>query len=108
MNISIFLRSPRRWRFAGAEDGSRNSQIVLNALCERVRATEHASRDPPLRVFEPRHGLAEIVERGAVVREKRLRVSRPHFERDYINISEDALRHGYLSAHQRLGFFEAL
>ena len=106
MNI-ICLRSPRRWRFAGAEDGSRNSQIVLNALCERVRATENASRGP-LRVFEPRHGLAEIVERGAVVREKRLRVSRPHFERDYINISEDALRHGNRCAQQCLGFFKVL
>ena len=33
-------------------------------LVDRVRATEHAPRGP-FRVLERRHGLAEIVERGA-------------------------------------------
>ena len=37
----------------------------LNVHCERVRSTEHAPRDP-FSVLERRHGLAEIVERGAV------------------------------------------
>ena len=45
--------------FAGAERGSRGSQFVLNSLCDRVR--------DPFRVLERRHGLVEIVERGAVV-----------------------------------------
>ena len=42
---------------------------------ERVRAAEHAPRDP-CRLLERRHGLAEIVERGAgVLVAERLRVS---------------------------------
>ena len=41
-------------------------QIVLNFRRERVRAAEDASRDP-FRFLERRHGLAEIVERGAGV-----------------------------------------
>ena len=41
-----------------AEDGKRFSQIVLNGLCERVRAAEHPCG--PHRVLERRHGLAEI------------------------------------------------
>ena len=32
--------------FAGAEFGSRVSRDTLNPHCDRVRATEHASRDP--------------------------------------------------------------
>jgi hypothetical protein len=32
--------------------------------CGRVRATEHASRDP-FCLLERRHGLVKIVERGA-------------------------------------------
>ena len=42
------------------------SQIVLNPNCVWVRAAEHAPRDA-FRVLERRHGLAEVVERGAVV-----------------------------------------
>ena len=45
--------------FAGAARGSRGSQFVLNSLCGRVR--------DPFRVLERRHGLVEIVERGAGV-----------------------------------------
>jgi hypothetical protein len=48
------------------ERGSRISNINLNRFCGRVRAPEHAPRDPS-RVLEHRHGLAEIVERGARV-----------------------------------------
>ena len=54
----------------------RGSQIVLNPFCERVRAAEHAPRGP-FRVLERHHGLAEIVERGAVVVVERQRVNRP-------------------------------
>ena len=59
---------PRRRRFAGAERGSRLSQFALNAHCGRVRAAEHAARDL-CRILEHRHGLAEIVERGAGVQD---------------------------------------
>ena len=45
--------------FAGAEHRPRVLQIFLNPLRERVRATEHAPRDP-LQILERRHGLAEI------------------------------------------------
>ena len=63
----------RRRRFAGAERGSGVLQGPLNHHCERVRAAEHAPRSP-LRLLELRHGLAEIIERGAGVGVKRSRV----------------------------------
>ena len=50
---------------AGAERGLRESQASLNPLCDRVRATQHAPRDP-CRLLERRHGLADIVECGVV------------------------------------------
>ena len=40
----------------------RVSQSFLNRRCERMRASEHAPRDP-FRVLERRRGLAEIVGR---------------------------------------------
>ena len=81
---SSFITRSRRWRWgllldnanliinatssparlAGAERGSRLSQVILHRRCERMRATKHAPRGPP-RLLERRHGLAEIVERGA-------------------------------------------
>ena len=42
---SSFTRSPSA-AFAGAEGGSRVLQFVFNPFCERVRAPEHAPRDP--------------------------------------------------------------
>ena len=71
-----------------------------------MRATKHAPRGP-LRVLERRYGLAEIVERGAVVHENRLRVSPPHLERELIILTENAPRHGRHFAEQCPGFFEA-
>ena len=59
-----FLRTPRRRRLAGAEDCSDVSKGALIVCCERVRTTEHAPRDP-FRVFNRRHDLTELVERGA-------------------------------------------
>ena len=56
---------PRR-RLAGAEDGSRVSQCLLNIQYKRVSPSEHAPRDP-FRVLEYRHGFAEIVESGVGV-----------------------------------------
>ena len=53
-----------RWRrhFAGAEGGSRISQVDLNPTYERVLATEHSPRGP-FQVLERRDGLAKIVQR---------------------------------------------
>ena len=64
----LALRTPRRrrWCLAGAERGSRVSQLVLNSRCNRMGATEHAPCNP-FGVLERFHGLAEIVERGAVI-----------------------------------------
>ena len=45
------------------EDSSRPSPIILNHPSERGGAAKHAPRDPR-RLFERRHDLAEIVERG--------------------------------------------
>ena len=70
--VFLNLGTPRRRRFAGAERGSRVLQGLLSHLCGRVRAAEHAPHDP-FRVLERRHGLAEIVERGAVVLVERSR-----------------------------------
>ncbi len=58
-------------RLAGAELCSHFAQIAPDAFCSRVRATEHASRDP-FNVLERRHGLAEIVDGGAHPFTKRL------------------------------------
>ena len=58
------LRTPRR-RLAGAERGSRISQVFLHPRCERVRAPEHAPRNP-FGALEHCHGLAQIVERRVI------------------------------------------
>ena len=94
--------------FAGAEGGgSRVSQSALNVYCERVRATENLPCGP-CRVLERRHGLVELVERGAGVIAERLRIIPPYFERQSMSFSESASRYGHRSAQQRLGFLEAL
>ena len=80
---------------ARVEHESRALQIALNCRCHGVRTTEHAPRDP-FRVLERRHGLSEIVKRGPVVSVKRLRVKRPHFERQSMSFSESASCHSYL------------
>ena len=59
-------------RLAGAEHGSRVSQMIIYPRRGRVRATEHAPRDPS-RVLERRHCLAAIFERGGGVLVERLR-----------------------------------
>ena len=70
--LSLWRARSRRRRLARAERGSYLSHFVLNSRCDRVCAAEHAQRDP-LNLLERRHGLAEIVERGAGVPEERLR-----------------------------------
>jgi hypothetical protein len=66
----MYLGATRR-RFAGAERGSRVSQEPLNPHRDRVRATKYAPRDP-CSVLERRHGLEDVVERGAGVLVERL------------------------------------
>ena len=95
-----------RTRFAGAEDGSRASQGIINVHCHRVRAAEYAPCCP-CQLLERRHGLAQIVEGGGGVEEERLRVKRPHPDRDVTGVSGNASRHGKCFAQQRPGFFEA-
>ena len=102
----MYLRTTRR-RFAGAERGTRISQMRLNVHCDRMRAPKDAIRDPS-NFLERRHGLAEIVERGAGVFVERQPVSPPDLERESILISENASRSGRHFAHQCLGFVEAL
>jgi len=68
-----YSTSARILSFAGAERRSRVSQGLLNPHCVWVRAAKHAPRNL-IRVLERRHGLAEIVERGAVVLVERHRV----------------------------------
>ncbi len=95
----------RRLLLAGAELGSRNSEIVPDCCCKWVRATENAPRGP-FRVLERRHGVAEIVERGAGVFVKRASVIRPHPERDLRIVAENTSRHWPHLAQQWFGFFE--
>jgi len=70
-----------------------------------MRAPEHAPSDP-FYFPERRRGLAQIVERGVVGFVERLRVIRPHPERIFMRIPEDASRHGQRFERQRLGIFE--
>ena len=49
-----------------AERVARSLQFAPNRPCHRVRTAKNAPRDP-FHVLEGRNGLAEIVERGAVV-----------------------------------------
>ena len=72
-----------------------------------MRVAKHAPRGP-FQILECRHCLAEIVERGAVVSEERHRVNLPHRQRGLITLAQNASRHGYRFAHQRIGFFKAL
>ena len=72
-----------------------------------MRAPEHAPRGT-FNLHERRHGLAEIVERGAVVMVERHRVHQSHPEREIITVSNNASRHGYDFARECLSFIEAL
>ena len=63
----------RRRECTGTEGCARVLHFILTTLCERMRSTEHLLRDPS-NVLERRHGLAEIVERGAGVSVERRRV----------------------------------
>ena len=56
-----------------ARSAARVAQILSHPFCERVRATQHAPRDP-FSVLESRHGLVEIVEHASVGFAERPRV----------------------------------
>ena len=72
-----------------------------------MRATKHAPRNP-FNVLERSYGLADIVERRAVVLVERLSVIPPQLEREFVLSSVNASRHGDHFTQQCLGFFEAL
>ena len=91
-HLRLYLLVVTVFQFAGAERGSRVLQTVLKPPYVRVRATHHAPRRP-CRLIKRRHGLAEIVERGAGVLVERPRVSPPHLEREIMRIPENASRH---------------
>jgi hypothetical protein len=78
-------------------------QAPSHPLDGRVCATEDAPRGR-CHILEYGHGLAKIVERGAIVIVERLRVSTPHSEIEFMTLSENTPRHGYHFAQQRLGF----
>ena len=71
-----------------------------------MRATEHAPRGT-FRLLERFYGLAEIVERGAVVRVERLRVITPQPQRGIMTFPENtpstgvALRSNDLASSKR-------
>ena len=71
-----------------------------------MRATEYAPSGP-FYLPERCHGLAEILERGAVVFVERPRVNFPQMDRGLIILAENASRHGHHFYQQCLGFFEA-
>ena len=79
---------------------------MLNPVCCRVLAPEHAPGGP-FRVLERRHGLAEIVDGGAVVYMEGQRIIRPHREREVITLTENAPPHENIFAQHRPGFFKA-
>ena len=103
------------------QEASGLSQEIFNLLYERVRsapprlgtgASEHAPRGP-LRFLERRHGLAEIVERGAghgvsADNAERPSVIHPQSEHRLITLAEDASRYGQRFAQQRHCCFVAL
>ena len=68
--------------------------------------TEDAPRNP-FQVLEGRHGLAQIVERGAGVVVEHRRVILSHLERDLMTVTENASRHRQRSKQQCFSFFEA-
>ena len=91
--------------FAGAERCLRVLQGTLSIFYGRVRTAEHASRDPR-RILEHRHGLSEIVERGAGVLIERVRVKHPQPERVIMRRPKNASRHGQRFERQCLGICE--
>ena len=99
---AIFLLIAR-WRLAGGEVRAQESQTFIYLPCGRVRAPEHAPRDP-ICVLERLHGLAPVIERGAGLPVERQRVIPPHPEREFITLAENALRYGRYFTQQRFRF----
>lgn len=63
-----------------SEHCSQISQIQVNSLSERVLDIKHAPGGP-FRFLKRRHGLADIIERGAGVQVNCLRVNTHHPDR---------------------------
>jgi hypothetical protein len=72
----------------------RFSQGAFKKICDRVRSSEHVPRGP-FRFLDHRHGLAQIVERGTVVKVEQSRANQPHPERDIIRLAKNAQRYGH-------------
>jgi len=79
--------------FAAAERGSRFLQFARSPFCERVRTAKHTPRGT-FGLIECRHGLAEIVERGAGLEVTRL--EKPDFY-----LAEDAYANALQTPRQR-------
>ena len=74
--VVLRLQTSSLRTLAGAESGSRGSQVVLDSFRERVRATQHAPGGS-FYLRERRHCLAEIIERRTVGLAERPRVNFP-------------------------------
>ena len=87
---------------AGCEDDANDEALRWRMASRRAaaRAAEDAALGP-LHVLERRHGLAQIVERGAVVKVEHLPVIHPHPDRDYIVLSANPplILSGYINAY---------
>ena len=83
----------------------RVSHVAHNCLHERVCATKHTPRNP-FYLLGCLNGFADVVERGAAVREHRPRVINSHHEREIMIFSKNAARHGHVFTQQRPSFFE--
>jgi hypothetical protein len=90
-----------------SEHCSQISQIQVNSLSERVLDTKHAPGGP-FRFLKRRHGLADIIERGAGVQVNCLRVNTHHPDRKSMIVPQNAPCHGHRFEQQRLSFFEAI
>ena len=89
------------------ERGSRDSKVLHNRRYGRVRASKHAPRNP-FRVLDCLNAFAQIVEGGAVGSAERLRVNRPHPERNLTILAKKASRHGRQLAQEFTGVSVAL
>ena len=95
--LSFFRLSCGRW----------TSQRSQHHLLHR-RAEAGASFIGVEELLKGDERLAEIAERGALVKVERLRVKRPRPEHEFMIFAENAWRHGHHVAQHCLGFFESL
>jgi hypothetical protein len=107
-SLSYLSGTLRTQRSHYAREGCARALVgTLDPSCGRVRAAEHAPRNP-CRFLERRHGFAEIAERGAIVSTERQPVAPPHIDRELSTLAEHAPRHRQCIAHQCLHFAVAM